>query len=294
MPEQVDPGTQRADQKIVRQRVVVVVVVDAHHTQSTVGVKRHHPTTRCGTLDQQPLKVLKPSRVVVERGGVEIQYGLGHILPKGNPQRWPEGVLCQSHIVRRPQIDWPRQPADPFIASGADCGVGVQIFRNGEGIGQGLHRERHGRQPAVVVPRVVQLQKHTVGHGIRPKVDVCGGQPELGGHRGIELTKAGDENLSHETCAQAARPQAVFHKSGELHGGGVGEHHIEQLRFRLQPKPDVGFRFCAPRKKGKQASRKKADCRVDAEVIPLHEVAKFSKNFVYSATASAFPSNIVS
>ena len=48
------------------------------------------------------------------------------------------------------------------------------------------------------------------------------------------------------------------------------------------------------RKKGKPASKKKADCRVDAELIPLHEGAKFNKNFLYSATASAFSSNIVS
>ena len=90
---------------------------------------------------------------------------------------WGEGVLCQNE--HRPSASpWPRPRETPLVTCRLRCPRGVIRTVEGQIVGQGLHRERHGRQPAVVVPRAVQLQKHTVGHWIGPKVEVCGGQPE--------------------------------------------------------------------------------------------------------------------
>jgi hypothetical protein len=92
------------------------------------------------------------------------------------------------------------------------------------------------------------------------------------------LPKAGNVHAAHKTGAEAVGSEAVFTKCGELNSDRVDYDHIEQFRRGLESEANFCGRFGAPKGECQKASKKQADCRVDAEVVPLHEGTKFNKN----------------
>ena len=63
MLKQIDAGAQRADEKVIKGRPVVVRVMKPHDAQPTVDVKRGNAVTQPNRLDEQSRKVFEPARV---------------------------------------------------------------------------------------------------------------------------------------------------------------------------------------------------------------------------------------
>ena len=270
------------------------MVVQAHHAEPAVDVKRRNASSRACGSHLNPWQEVEPRGVVVKRSGVEVENGLSHVVAQGNAERGWQRVCPKKNVLVWRQFERTLHPVHPFVACGGQLEVGLVGAVQRQGVHQGLHGKGRGREATVEVAGVAKLQIQAVRNGILSKVDIGGRQPELRGQGGTHVAKPRNVHMAHQSCAEPICGEAVLADRGELNGDGVGDGDVEQFRRRLEPKTNVGRRLGAPRKECQKASKKHIDCRVDAEVGPLHEGTKFNKNFSYSATASGFPSSIVS
>ena len=179
MFEGVDTCAEWADEKVVERGVAVVVVVQPHHTQSTVDVQSHNAMSAPGVLDGDSWHGVEPSRVVVKRRRVEVEDGLRSVKAERESELWGQGVVANVEVgggLKRPRS---RALLHPLFPGGLPGEVGVVGAVQRQGIAQGLDGEVLGQQLSVRISGVPELKEHAVGHGVDPKVDVGGRQPEL-------------------------------------------------------------------------------------------------------------------
>ncbi len=292
--KQVDARAQWADQKVVEGGVRVVVVMHAEHAQPAADVQRGHPVPAAVVPEQNSGQLPCPRRVVVERCGVEVEDGLGHRGMQRQAKHGGEGVLPDHQVLARVKRPGALGLVDPLFPGGGRPNVAVIRAVNVQGVQQRLHAEHLRKGPSVHPSGVTDVQEHAVGHRVGTKIHIRRRQPQLGRERGLHPPKLRHKHAPHQPGAQFAGFKAVFAHGRKGHRHRVDDGDVKQFGGGLEPQTNVGFGLGAALRQHPKASEKNVDCRVDAGVVPLHEGTKFSKNLAYSATASVFPSRMVS
>ena len=286
--EDIDPRTERADEKIVKRGVAVVVVVDAQDAQAAVDVKRGHtrPTLKGGNRDARD--DVKPRGVVVKHRGIKVQKTLHNFISEGKNQLRRNGVSTRVARVVCIHCPRPRAVFHPLLSRGVGDKIGVVRAVQRQGVGQGLDGEKLRPLEAIGLIGIPQLQESTVGDRIVAKVDIRRRKPQLGDEASPQVGHPREVNLPQKTRAQFIRFEAVLGHRLEDDRDSVRPGGKDVVGG-LKPKTNVGIWFGTSPSQQKGASEKKADCRVDACRFPHHEGTKFSKNSFTPRQPQLFP-----
>ena len=289
MVEDIDTSAEGADEKVVECRIAVVVIVQPHHTQAAINVQCRNAVPAPSVLNRDSWNDVEPGCVVVEGCRVEVEDGLRCIKTERKSKLWGQGVVANVEVGSG--LKHPRSSAvgHPFFSSGLHHKIGVVGAVQRQGIDQGLDREVLGQQLSVSISGVSELKEHAVGHGIDPKVDVGGRQPELRQKPGGDVAETREVHLAEEPGAELVGLQTVFTYGMEHHSRGVDDANLQGVGGRPEPESDVGLRFGATPQHGQKTSKKQPDCRVDAGVVPCHEATKFRKNLITPRQPQFFP-----